>query len=153
MTNETRLSDAFVAAGVSVVTDLADIRPTDYVVVDASTNDPQSSGELGQALREAFTATQRAFLAEVPILYVLDEASLYGHTSGLRSALNTGLLGGLRTAAMESSRSNTVANAVTVDDGVPVAEIVTTCYQLLADKAARGRVISCGILHLGRPSA
>jgi len=120
------------------------------LVYDAGRIDPQDWAALEAVLDEVFRRTQEAVLAGEPIVYVVHEPSIWGHTSPLRSALATALLGGMRSAAVELARAGIPANAIAVgDEEVAIDHAVG--FLLAGDLT--GQVLTLGGAHLGRPAA
>ncbi len=132
---------------------VTDGEPEQGLVLDLHDADPQSWQQLEQLLVDAYALSKRAFAAGAPVVYVLDEASLYGHRSPLRAMLATGLLGGVRSLAAEGNRDGIVANAVTLDDSGQLALAAEAVLWLLSHPAASGQVHNCGSAHIGRPAA
>ena len=131
----------------------ADGEPEQGLVLDLHDADPTSWPQLEELLVDAYVLSKRAFAAAAPVVYVLDEASLYGHRSPLRAMLATGLLGGVRSLAAEGSRDGLAANAVTFDDPSQLDFVAESALWLLSQPGASGQVHHCGSAHLGRPAA
>ncbi|HEY1853861.1 MAG TPA: hypothetical protein VGG40_04675 [Solirubrobacterales bacterium] len=132
---------------------ITDGEPEHGLVLDLHDADPGSWPQLEELLVDAYALSKRAFVAGAPVVYVLDEASLYGHRSALRAMLATGLLGGVRSLAAEGVRHGLAANAVTLDDRGQLALTVEAVLWLLSQPGASGQVHHCGSAHVGRPAA
>lgn len=122
------------------------------MIYDASTSDPADWAALEAELDEVFRLTQEAVLAGEAIVYVVHEPAIWGHSSPLRAALATALMGGARSAAVEGARSGLAANVVATDDAVDPTQLQDTVDFLLTS-GLTGQVITCGTTHLGRPAA
>lgn len=127
--------------------------PEDGLVLDLHEAEPASWEELEELLVDAYALSKRAFANGAPVVYVLDEASLYGHRGTLRSMLATGLLGGARSLAAEGGRDGVPANAVTLDDPGQLGLAADSVLWLLDHPEASGQVHHCGSAHVGRPAA
>lgn len=121
-------------------------------VHDASASEPGTWEELEAELDSVFAGTQQAVRDGQPIVYVVHEPSMWGHTSPLRSALATALLGAMRSAAVELARSGGAANVLAVDEDTDGGRVARTLDWLLAGDIS-GAVVTAGTAHLGRPAA
>lgn len=121
------------------------------LVYDASDSDPRDWAELEVELNRAFELTRQAVLEGGPIVYVVHEPSVWGHEPPLRSTLATALLGGMRSAALELTRSGLPANAVALSDPEDVDE-AADCVAWLLQGRLTGQLLTCGATHLGRPA-
>jgi hypothetical protein len=146
-----RLRSALVARGLVIGEPEDDLRPGTAVIIDVSHLDLVDESDLASVLGDAFDATATAVRSGARLIYVLDEEALYGHGSSLRAALNTGLLGGMRTAAVEGTRTGASSHAVTIDDATDPADAADAAVTLMAIPA-QGQILHCGSTHLGRPS-
>jgi hypothetical protein len=132
---------------------VVDGEPEEGLVLDLHDADPASWEELEELLVEAFALSKRAFAGAAPVVYVIDEASLYGHRSPLRAMLANGLLGGIRSLAAEGSRDGIPAHAVTLDDPAQLSLAADAVLWLLSHPGASGQAHHCGVAHLARPAA
>lgn len=132
---------------------LAGGEPEQGLVLDVHEADPASWQELEHLLVGAYELSRRAFAAAAPVVYVLDEASLYGHRSPLQAMLATGLLGGMRSLAAEGRRDAVPAHAVTLDDPGQLPAAADAVLWLLTRRRTTGQVHHCGLTHVGRPAA
>ncbi len=123
------------------------------LVFDASDLDPRGWDELEADLLRAYRLSRQAMTARAPVVYVLDGPSVYGHGSPLRSALATGLLGGVRSLAAEGRCHGIAAHAVTVDATVDAPARAAAVAALLRDRPATGQLVHCDAVHVGRPAA
>jgi hypothetical protein len=127
--------------------------PERGLVFDASAADPADWGEADSLLTDAFLACQEAMRKRRPIVIVVHEPSLYGHTSELRSALATALLGGVRSLAVEGRRDGIPVNAVATGGDGDRLQADETVRWLLEQDRLTGQLIGSGGVHLGRPPA
>lgn len=121
------------------------------LVYDAGPTDPADWSDLERLLLDFFRAAKTALTEQRSIVAVVDEPSLYGHASALRSALATGLFGGIRTLALEGRRDEVPANAVAASDAESVERIART-VRSLSGSGLTGQLLTCADAHLGRPS-
>ncbi|HVX32229.1 MAG TPA: hypothetical protein VHA80_03735 [Solirubrobacterales bacterium] len=103
---------------------------------------------LGSALTAAFVEVRAALDAGRPVTVVLRAADLEGQGSPLDAALATGVLGMVRTLAIEGAKPGWRVNVVAGggDDDGAVEETVA----LLADPPFSGQLLQTGGANLGK---
>jgi hypothetical protein len=142
-----RLADALYAAG------FRETSVSDGLIYDLSEAHPAHWDQVEAALEDVFSKTQAAARARAPVIYVLSEPALQGHSGTLEAALATAALGGMRSVAVEGARHDVQAHAVTVacpDDADRAAQAIVW---LCTTATATGQVLRCSQVHVGRPPA
>lgn len=121
------------------------------LVFDVTTVNPFTWEEVTEILTLAFESCQRAAAAQGPIVLLLDEPSLFGLRSPLRSALGTALLGGGRSLAAEFLRKGGSCAIVTVSES-SVEQAALLVPTLLSSVKSNGITVNLGDEHIGRPA-
>jgi hypothetical protein len=121
------------------------------LVFDATAVEPSSWDELTDVLTLAFESCQRAAAAQGAIVLLLDEPSLFGLRSPLRSALGTALLGGGRSLAAEFLRKGGSCAIATVSNS-SVERAALLIPTLLSSAQSNGITVNLGDEHIGRPA-
>ena len=105
-------------------------------------------GAVGSALTDAFIAARDALEAGRAVVFVVGTGDLLGQGNPLDAAVATGLLGMMRTLAIEGAkpgwRVNVVAGAA--EDGAAVEETVA----LLGSSSLTGQLLQLGGGNLGK---
>ncbi|MGA7271166.1 MAG: hypothetical protein WB239_08850 [Acidimicrobiia bacterium] len=123
--------------------------PERCAVVEASTAVADWS-EAKEVMMRSFAISQRAAIAEAPIVYVVHGDDLLGRRGAASAMVATGLLSAARTAAIELSRKGAVVNVVAVGDATP-PEVTAHWISLLTDPSGpTGEVIHLDPTHLGK---
>jgi hypothetical protein len=123
--------------------------PVDGAVVEA-TDTVDDWPEAKRVMMKAFTLSQRAAIAEAPIVYVVHGDDLLGRRGAPSAMVATGLLSAARTAAIELSRKRTVVNVVAVGDDTPPEETAHWIVTLMDPSGPTGEVIRLDPGHLGK---
>lgn len=123
--------------------------PAAGCVFDASTPVPDWPAAK-TALMEAFAASQRAAVAEAPIVYVVHGDDLLGRRGAPSAMVATGLLSAARTAAIELSRKGAVVNVVAIGDETTPGTIARWVVRLTEPDGPTGEVVRLDASHLGK---
>jgi hypothetical protein len=123
------------------------------LVLDASSAQHADWPALEGELTRAFELCRAARRAAGTVVVVVAEPALYGHSPPLEAMLATGLLGAIRTYALEGQRDGVRACAVSVDPGAEPERVAGAILVLLGDRHLSGTIVNCGTAHLGRPPA
>ncbi|HVV89259.1 MAG TPA: hypothetical protein VHB53_02080 [Solirubrobacterales bacterium] len=101
------------------------------------------------ALTGAFADARAALEAERPVVVVLEARDLLGQGSPLDAAVATGLLGMVRTLAIEGAKAGRRINVVAggEDDGDAVDEMV---FMLARSPSVTGQLLQVGGANLGK---
>jgi hypothetical protein len=99
-------------------------------------------------LTRAFTEVRDAVAGERPVVIVVDGADLLGQGSVVGAALATGLLGMMRTFAVEGTKPGWSVNMVAGREGEE--EAVEDAVALLAWSRLSGQLLQAGTAHLGK---
>lgn len=101
-------------------------------------------------LLRAFLASQKAAVAEAPIVYVVHGEDLLGRRGAASAMVATGLLSAARTAAIELSRKGAVVNVVAIGDDTPPARVARWVGHLTDPEGPTGEVVRLNAAHLGK---
>jgi NAD(P)-dependent dehydrogenase (short-subunit alcohol dehydrogenase family) len=111
-------------------------------------------GAVTRELTGAFVAAREALEAGRPVAVVVAAGDLLGQGSPLDAAVATGLLGMVRTLAIEGAkpgrRINVVAGPGVAADGGEDDPTVAETIALLADSALTGQLLQVGGANLGK---
>lgn len=113
---------------------------------------PDSLGDevdgVTRTLTRAFVEVREAVEAERPVVVVVDGGDLLGQGGIADAAVATGLLGMVRTFAIEGVKPGWRVNLVAgrgADD-----EVVDGAVELLAGSPLSGQVLQAGVAHVGK---
>jgi NAD(P)-dependent dehydrogenase (short-subunit alcohol dehydrogenase family) len=111
-------------------------------------------GAVTRALTEAFVAAREALEVGRPVAVVVAAGDLLGQGSPLDAAVATGLLGMVRTLAIEGAkpgwRINVVAGPGVAADGGEDDPAVAETIAMLADSSLTGQLLQVGGANLGK---
>lgn len=135
-------------AGLGEALEVLDL-PQRGAVVDASA--PVSDWTEAKAvMMRAFALSQRAAIAEAPVVYVVHGDDLLGRRGAPSAMVATGLLSAARTAAVELSRKGAAVNVVAVGDDTP-PELTARWVSILTESSGpTGELIRLDPGHLGK---
>jgi hypothetical protein len=105
-------------------------------------------GAVTPALTEAFVAAREALEAGRPVAVLVAAGDLLGQGSPLDAAVATGLLGMVRTLAIEGAKPGWRINVVAGDDGDDAA--VAEAVAMLAGSSLTGQLLQVGGANLGK---
>lgn len=103
-----------------------------------------------QVMMKAYALSQRAAIAESPIVYVVHGDDLLGRRGAPSAMVATGLLSAARTAAIELSRKGAVVNVVAVGDDTPPEVTARWVSALTSPSGPTGEVVRLDAGHLGK---
>lgn len=103
---------------------------------------------LGAALTDAFVQIRAALEVGRPVVVVLRAADLEGQGSPLDAALASGILGMVRTLAIEGAKPGWRINVVAGADAD--ADATRSTVELLADPPFSGQLLQTGGANLGK---
>ena len=99
-------------------------------------------------LTDAFVAVREAVADERPVVVVVDGADLLGQGASADAAVATGLLGMIRTFAIEGTKPGWSVNLVASREGHE--QEAEAAVAMLAASGLSGQVIEVGTAHLGK---
>lgn len=124
------------------------------VVFDSLGAGPETWAAAREVLTAAFDLARQAKADGAPIVVVVDGAAVYGHAGPLSAAVAAGLLGGVRSQAVEGQRKGIPAFAVTASkDKESLLPAAAAIRYALSGEALTGQVLHADLAHVGRPAA